>query len=113
MEGAVADFLVAAHVGDEAGGGEAAVEHVEAAGKAGAFEVVGDAEGVGFVAEAEAGGEAEGKAEADGDGFAVEDAAAIAVFGLEGVAEGVAEVEQGAAVGGASPRARRRRRRRL
>ncbi len=99
-ERSIAHFFITAHMADETGGGEAAVQHAELGGEADGGEMGGDALCVLSGAEAEAGGEAEGEAEADGDSFAVQDAASVAVFGLQGVAEGVAEIEQRAAIRG-------------
>ena len=50
-------------------------------------------------AQALAGGEPKGLGHADGHGFTMQQVLAIAAFGLQGVAEGVAEIEQGPAAG--------------
>ena len=69
---AVLHFLVATHVMDQRGGGEAAVQGAEFGGQAERGDMRDDTFRVLGLAKAQPDGKPEGKAEADGDAFAME-----------------------------------------
>jgi len=90
---AVESFLVGAEAGEEVFGGDA----VEGGDGAELFDAIEDGVAAGKGQVAGEVGEAGGGVHTEGDGFAMEEAG-VAGFGLEGVADGVAEVENAAEV---------------
>ena len=97
-------LLVAAHVVDQAGGVPAppvvAADRAQPHRQADGAEMTAHAPGIGGRAEAEAGRQVEGHRHARAHRLAVQQVGAEAGLGLERVAEGMAEIEQGAQVGG-------------
>lgn len=89
-------FLVAGHAGEDVGVTDVGVEGE------GEFEFLEELKDALGVVGGEAGeflGEKEGCSHAEGDGFAVEDGA-VGDGGLDGVADGMAEIQEGAGAGG-------------
>ena len=103
-EPAAFGLLVAAHVVDQAGGVPVppvvAADRAQPHRQADGAEMAAHALGIGGRAEAEAGRQVEGHRHAGADRLAVQQVGAEAGLGLQRMAEGVAEIEQGAQVGG-------------